>query len=95
MSHVNNVKDVEIRGIGHGVATAIHGQKPPHMQTSVGYSHEAKQAVVPTSWGIGTFHQNNPIYNQRVVSASDARVPRGASSRQVSIVNCYKPTMEK
>ena len=56
MAHVNNVKDVEIRGIGHGVANAIHGAKPPHMQTSVGYSIEAKQAIVPSSWNIGTFH---------------------------------------
>jgi len=57
------------------------------MQTGDAYSHVAKQAVVPSSWNIGTFHQNNPIYNQRVVSQfidEQVATRRGTSSRQVS-----------
>ena len=66
-------------GGGHAI------QKPPHMQTQQVYTHTAKAAVVPASWGIGTFHQNNPIYNQRVVTHNEmAPVHRGTSSRQVS-----------
>ena len=72
----------EINEIGAGT-TAAARPPAPHMQTGQAYSVQAKHAVVPSSWGIGTFHQNNPIYNQRVVMEAVNHVTRGTSSRQV------------
>ena len=69
-----------------GASHAIHAHQPIHMQTQHAYTTAVKKAVAPSSWAVGTFHQNNPIYNQRIVSLVDEPVAahRGISSRQVS-----------
>ena len=75
----------EISDMGGHTAVTRHEPKPVHIQTGQACNVQAKAAIVPASWAVGTFHQNNPIYNQRVVSVHDAvPVHRGTSSRQVS-----------
>ena len=65
-----------------------HYAQPLHMQTVHSYSNATKAAVVPASWNVGTFHQNNPIYNQRVIVMQEAG-PRGASARLVSFLKHF------
>ena len=40
--------------------------KNVNMQTAYGMTLQARMPVVPASWGVGTFHQNNPIYRKQV-----------------------------
>lgn len=73
--------------MSHYASSEVGGalaSKPPHIQSSMGYSNVAKAAVVPESWAVGSFHQNNPIYNKRtVVMMEGPGHHRGTSSRQV------------
>ena len=61
--------------------------KPPHMQCNDAHTALAKHSVIPASWGVGTFHQNNPIFEKRTVQHIEVnpgnKVHRGSSSRQV------------
>ena len=89
----------EASDVGAYVPAQHAAPKPPHISSSKAYEGHAKAAVAPSSWGIGTFHQNNPSFNARTAVAVEAggvagAHARGTSSRQAVSENDYSTIFE-